>query len=193
MQRTLSRAAVGAMLILSIGAISACDDDDDDPVGPEDITTQVINSIQTDAHIMGVLHESNVGEVQAGQLAAQRATDAEVKAFAAMMVTDHSTLDVTGTALATQLGITPAVPNTLLPSQQDRELSQLSLVTGTTFDKNYIAQQVVAHTRTLAIVDAALGEAQQAALRTMLQSDVRVRVAAHLAKAQQIAARIGNP
>jgi putative membrane protein len=192
MQQSLSRAAVGAMLILSIGAINACSDDDD-PVSPSDVTTQVINSIQNDSHIMGVLHESNVGEVQAGQLAVQRASDAEVKAFAAMMVADHTTLDVTGTALATQLGITPAVPNTVLPSQQDREMSQLSLVTGNSFDKNYIAQQVVAHTRTLAIVDAAIPEAQQAALRTLLQSQVRVRVAAHLAQAQQIASRIGNP
>jgi putative membrane protein len=193
MQRALSRAAVGAMLILSVGAISACSDDDDDPVSPQEVTTQVINSIQSDAHIMGVLHESNLGEIDAGGLAVQRASDAEVKAFAAMMVADHTTLDATGTALATQLGVTPAVPNDVLPDQQDREMSQLSLVTGNTFDKNYIAQQVTAHTRTLAIVDASIAEAQQAALRTLLQSQVRVRVAAHLAQAQQIATRIGNP
>jgi predicted outer membrane protein len=87
----------------------------------------------------------------------------------------------------------PTAPNTLLQSQQDREISQLLLVTGTSFDKNYIAQQLVAHTRTLAIVDASIAQAQQAALRTLLQSEIRVRVAAHLARAQQIAARIGNP
>jgi predicted outer membrane protein len=66
-------------------------------------------------------------------------------------------------------------------------------VTGTSFDKNYIAQQVVGHTRTLAIVDAAIPEAQQAAVRTLLQSEVRARVAAHLAQARQLAARIGSP
>jgi putative membrane protein len=192
MQPAVSR-AVGAVLILSAAAIGACSDDDDDPVGPQDVTTQIINSIQNDSHIMGVLHEANGGEIQAGQFAGQRATDPEIKAFAGMMVADHTTLDITGAALATRLGMMPTAPNTLLQSQQDREMSDLLLVSGTSFDKNYIAQQVVAHTRTLAIVDAAIPRAQQAELRTLLQSEIRVRVAAHLARAQQIAARIGNP
>lgn len=192
MQRALS-CAVGTTLILSVAAIGACSDDDDDPAGPQDVTTQIINSIQNDSHIMGVLHEANGGEIQAGQFAGQRATDAEVRAFAGMMVVDHTTLDITGAALATRLGMMATPPNTLLQSQQDREMSQLLLATGTSFDKNYMAQQVVAHTRTLAIVDAAIPEAQQAAVRTLLQSEVRARVAAHLAQAQQIAARIGPP
>jgi putative membrane protein len=193
MQRVLTRAAVGAMLILSTTAISACSDDDEDPVSPQQVTTEVVNSIQTDAHIMGALHESNLGEIEAAQAAVQRATDTEVKAFAGMMVTDHTTLDAQGTALATQVGVAPALPTTTLSDQQDREMTQLSLVTGTTFDRNYIAQQVSAHTRTLAIVDAAITKAQQAALKTLLQSTVRPKVAAHLAMAQGIAARIGNP
>ena len=191
MQRALSR-AVGATLILSVAAIGACSDDDD-PASPQDVTAQVINSIQNDSHIMGVLHDANGGEIQAGQFAGQRATDAEVKAFAGMMVVDHTTLDITGAALATRLGMMPTAPNTLLQSQQDREMSQLLLATGTSFDKSYIAQQVVAHTRTLAIVDAAIPEAQQAAVRTLLQSEVRTRVAAHLAQAQRLAARVGSP
>jgi predicted outer membrane protein len=192
MQLPLSR-AVGATLILSVAAIGACSDNDDDLVGPQEITSQVINSIQNDSHIMGLLHETNGGEIQVAQLAAQRATDAEVKAFSGMMVADHTTLDITGAALATRLGIMPTAPNTLLLSQQDREMSQLSLVTGTSFDRNYIAQQIVAHTRTLAIVDASIPKTSQPAIRTLLQEEVRVRVAAHLAKAQAIAARIGSP
>ena len=191
MQRALS-CGVGAMLLLSVAAIGACSDDDD-PAGPQDVTTQVIKSIQNDSHIMGVLHDANGGEIQAGQFAGQRGTDAEVKAFGGMMVVDHTTLDITGAALATRLGLMPTAPNTLLQSQQDREMSQLLQATGTSFDKSYIAQQVVAHTRTLAIVDAAIAEARQAEVRTLLQSEVRVRVAAHLARAQQLAARIGTP
>jgi len=192
MIRVLTRAAAGAMLILSATAIAACSDDDD-PTGPEDVTEQVVNSIQSDAHIMGVMHESNLGEIEAGQLAVQRASDAEVKTFATTMITQHTQLDAQGTALATQLGIPPALPDNTLPAEQDREAVQLSAVTGTTFDRTYIAQQVTAHTRTLALVDASIAEAQQAALRTMLQSTVRPMVAAHLATAQQIRTRIGSP
>ena len=192
MTRILTRAAAGAVLILSATAIVACSDDDD-PTAPEDVTEQVVNSIQSDAHIMGVMHEANLGEIEAGQLAVQRASDAEVKTFATTMIAQHTQMDAQGTVLAMQSGITPALPDNALPTQQDREARQLSAVTGTTFDRTYIAQQITAHTRTLALVDASIAEAQLAALRTMLQTTVRPMVAAHLATAQQIRTRIGNP
>ncbi|HUQ84365.1 MAG TPA: DUF4142 domain-containing protein [Gemmatimonadaceae bacterium] len=193
MQRALSRAAVGAMLILSTVTLGACSNDDDDPVSPTDITQDLISSIQTDAHIMGALHESNVGEIDAGKLAQTAANDAEVKSFATMMVNEHTTLDAQGTSLARQLGVTPALPNNLLPDRQDDELAQLSLTTGTTFDRNYIAQQIMAHTRTLALVDASITKAQNATLKLALQNDVRPHIVQHLQTAQTIKNRIGSP
>ena len=39
---------------------------------------------------------------------------------------------------------------------------------GTAFDRAYVAQQVAAHRRTLALVDTSIARAQNAALRTML-------------------------
>jgi putative membrane protein len=60
------------------------------------------------------------------------------------------------------------------------------------FDRAYVAQQVAAHARTLALVDAAVQRAQQAELRTMLESQVRPSVAAHLQTAQQLQQRLGT-
>ena len=192
MKQTLSRVTAGAMLLLSVAAFGACDDDDD-PVGPRDITQDLVNSIQTDAHVMGLLHQSNLGEIDAGELARDNANDTEVKSFATMMVNQHTTLDAQSNALAAQLGITPSAPTDQLEDRQDEEVSQLALTTGTTFDRNYIAKQVVAHTRTLALVDAGIAKVQNATLKISLQTTVRPTVAEHLQMAQAIQVRLGTP
>jgi putative membrane protein len=192
MQRALSRAAAGATLILSAATLTACSDDDD-PVGPDNITQQVINSIQTDGHIMGALHESNLGEINAGELAQATASDAEVKAFATEMVNVHTTADAQGTTVAAQLGITPTLPNDLLSDRQHEELAQLARTTGTTFDRTYIAQQIMTHLRTIALVDASITKAHDPTLKLALQHDVRPRLVEHLRAAQMIRNRIGAP
>src|SRR4051794_38443175 len=91
-----------AAAALVAATMFACSDDDNDngTTGPNaDITA----SIQTDPHIMAAMHESNLGEIAAGQLALQKASNASVKSFAQMMITDHTTMDQQGNALAAQL------------------------------------------------------------------------------------------
>jgi putative membrane protein len=161
---------------------------------PDEQARTVTASIRSDADIMGVLHQSNLGEINAGTLAAQRASDAEVRTFASMMVTDHTSLDRQGTAAAQGWGVAPTMPDNPLPGIQQTEMSTLNRVSnGTNFDRTYMASQVIDHQRTLRIVDAAIGSAQRPELRTMLQNQVRPPVAAHLARAQAIQGRIGMP
>jgi predicted outer membrane protein len=229
--------------------------------GPE--AAAIVSSLQSDANAMALLHESNLGEIQAGQRAVREAGDSAVRAFATMMITEHTALDTQGMQLGQRLGITPALPDSTLPQLQQRELQALPSggagagagststspaggamtgaspstppggtsptgspmpdstratggTAGTTgamaghgghnmgaagmamggapnaFDRAYIAQQVVAHARTLQLVDAAIQRGQQAELKTMLETQVRPRVQAHLEQAQQIQQRIGG-
>ena len=157
-------------------------------------STRVSATVRSDAHILGVLHTSNLGEIAAGMQAQQRATDTAVKAFAMSMVTEHSTMDQQGSALGQQIGAPPALPDSTLPRLQQTEMDALRAAgSGAAFDQLYIAQQVVAHQRTLSLVDASIGTAQRPELKTALQSQVRPAVAGHLAQAQQIQSRIGQP
>ncbi len=166
-------------------------------------TSALVTSLQTDAHALALLHEANVGEIEVSRRAQTQARDSAVRAYATTMVTEHGALDQQATALAQQAGITPALPDSQLPRLQSSELTALPTPTaaepaGTpptgdaAFDKAYIDGQVAAHTRTLAIVDAAIGKAQDATLRTMLQDRVRPTVAAHLAAARQLQQRLGT-
>ncbi|HET7458725.1 MAG TPA: DUF4142 domain-containing protein [Gemmatimonadaceae bacterium] len=150
-------------------------------------------SLKSDANIVASLHESNLGEINAGQLAQQRAQSSAVKSFAQQMVTDHTTLDTRGSALAASARITPALPDSTLPKSNAQDLSTLQGATaGTAFDRAYVGQQVAAHQRTLALVEASIGLARNAALKQMLQSEVRPRVAAHLQMAQDLQRTVGT-
>ena len=224
----------------------------------------IIASLQTDAHAMALLHESNLGEIAAGQRAIREARDSSVRAFAQMMISEHTALDSQATALGQRLNVTPALPDSALPQLQQGELQALPTGTGAAgatgtppsgttgmpstsgtpsttgvpsttgtpsttgvpsttgtpstmppgtsgtdstmrstmgamgagggnaFDRAYIAQQVTAHARTLALVDAAIERGSQAELKTALQTQVRPSVAQHLQMAQQLQQRLGS-
>ena len=91
---------------------------------------------------------SDMFEIAAAQVAQKRASDAKVKAFAAMMVKDHtkSTADLkkaiadSGQALA---------PPAALPADLQGKLDDLNKADTKDFDKNYMDDQVDAHQNAL--------------------------------------------
>lgn len=85
----------------------------------------LLASMHGDAHAMGLLHRSNLAEIDAATLAERRAHDADVKAFAAQMARDHADLDRQGTALAARLNLVPTLPDSTLPNMAAEELHML--------------------------------------------------------------------
>jgi len=188
------RALAGRVVLVAATAAFACKEAaNDTPTAPQDLAGTVVASVHYDTQIMGIVHEANVGEIVTGQIAAQRATDALVKAFATTMVTEHTTLDTEGGLLAVQLGLAPELPDAALPSRQSAEASQLSGLSGAAFDRAFIAQQVTAHERTLAIIDGFVAKATRAPLRSLLETQVRPHIVQHLTMVQQLRTRIGAP
>jgi putative membrane protein len=86
-------------------------------------------------------------EVQLGQLAAQKATDPEVKNFGQRMVDDHSKANDQLKQLATQKGVT--VASSLPPSKQ-KDVDKLSKLSGAAFDKAYVGMMVEDHKKDVA-------------------------------------------
>ena len=105
-------------------------------MSPSAQSAQIGTSVRSDANVLALLHASNVGEITSSVMAQARATDSAVKAFAAMMVSEHTTLDQQGNALATQIGVTPALPDSTLPQIQRNESDSLRGATaGADFDR----------------------------------------------------------
>jgi len=189
MHNRLRRSAVRAALAVAVIAVSACKEGDDG-TSPEDVTNGIVKSVRSDADILGLLHEANRAEIAAGQLAVQRSSNVDVKSFGTNMISEHTALDAKVDEVAAQLKITPTVPNDDLARQQNAEIADVSGLGAANFGFHYMAMQVTAHERTLALVDAFIAKAQQAVLRTSLQNDVRPHIVVHLAAAQQLKGRM---
>ncbi len=98
------------------------------------------------SHDQKFIKEAAMGglyEVQAGQLAAQKATSADVKQMAQHIVTDHTKANDQLKSLAQSKGVTD-LP-TQLDSKHQRKLDQLSKLSGAEFDKAYSKMMVSDH------------------------------------------------
>jgi putative membrane protein len=74
-------------------------------------------------------------EVELGKLAERKGSSSDVKEFGAHMVKDHTRLNTELGSVAKSIGLT--VPADLSADQQ-REYTNLSKLSGKTFDKQYI-------------------------------------------------------
>jgi putative membrane protein len=86
--------------------------------------------------------QGGLAEVQLGQLAAQKATDPQVKQFAQRMVEDHSKANDKLKQVASSKNVT--LPGDL-PSDAKREEDKLNKLSGAQFDKEYMNHMLSDH------------------------------------------------
>jgi len=86
-------------------------------------------------------------EVELGKLAAQKATDADVKSFGQKMVDDHSKANDQLQQLATQKGVTLPTGGS---TQQKNDMARLGKLSGAAFDKAYVSLMVKDHKKDVA-------------------------------------------
>src|SRR4051794_15386190 len=79
-----------------------------DALAAEATAGSASKSSLSDDQILHVLHTANAGEIEQGKLAQQRAKNARVKSFAAMMVKDHSDADKKGNEVAKKAKASPS-------------------------------------------------------------------------------------
>jgi putative membrane protein len=97
---------------------------------------------------------ANQAEVQLGNLAAERAANADVKAYGQMMVKDHTAADAELKRIATNMKLTPT--QTLDQKHQDL-IAQLSKLRGQEFDRAYIDAMVNGHQEVVNMLRARAG------------------------------------
>lgn len=94
---------------------------------------------------------SDTYEIESSKLAETKAQDAKVKAFAAMLVKDHTQSTADLKAAAGQAA-PPITPNPALTAEQQANIEALNAATEADFDRLYLAQQVPAHEKALALL-----------------------------------------
>lgn len=125
----------------------------------------------------------DVFEIVTSQMALTHSANPALRAYAAMLIADHTGVSNSALTTATAAGVM-APPPELSPMQKDM-VSQLIAATPATFDRVYLTQQVAAHQQALALMQGFAASGDVPALRS-LASSTAPTVQAHLAQAQQM-------
>jgi putative membrane protein len=142
----------------------------------------------SDAEIFGILAAANTGEIQAAEIAAQKATHPEIKGFAQQMQTEHTTMNKESTALAGKLGLKSkeSATSKMLTKKSQADLKKLRELKGAEFEEEYIGDQVLMHKLVLETIENVLiKSADNPELKTLL-TQAQGKVAAHLDHARQL-------
>lgn len=147
----------------------------------------------TDAGIVAYTDAANSGEIEAGQLAERKATNATVKAFGRQMVTDHRAMMSEGKSLATKLKLsadtTAGAASDLRNHARDEMKDLTDKKAGADWDKDYIDKAVDDHKAVLDKLQDAAKNTTNSELRTALEK-ATAKVQEHLTKAQDIQAKL---
>lgn len=148
----------------------------------------------TDAQIAAIVVAANQVDIDAGKLASERASTAEVKRFGALMVTDHTGVNKAAVELVTKLKVAPQDNPTSqsLEAGGAKNVAHLRTLSGAAFDKAYVDQEVAYHAAVLDAVDTVLiPNAANPELKALLVK-VRPAFVAHLEHAKRLQASLAG-
>lgn len=108
---------------------------------------------------------SDMYEIEAGRIASEKAKSPQVKAFAQMMVKDHT---ATSTKLKTTLAGAEirATPPTALDARRQGMIDNLKSASSENFDKVYLDQQTAAHQEALTLMQSYADDGDNQQLKT---------------------------
>ena len=145
-----------------------------------------------DAQIAAIVVAANQVDIDAGKLAESKSANKEVKAFAKRMVTDHTGVNKSATALVTKLKVKPEANPTSKSLTKDGQdsLKRLKALKGSAFDKAYVDNEVTYHQTVIDAIDKTLiPSAQNEELKALLVK-VRPAFVDHLEHAKHLQASL---
>ena len=127
----ISRTRLTSVVVIgAFGLLAACSpraDETPDTLAttpPATATTPTVTDAWTDSNVLDVLTVANQGEIDYSQIAAEKASNASVKAYAQKMVKEHGAMLEAVQGIAARLTLTPAPndkANDLKEENQDRK------------------------------------------------------------------------
>ena len=127
--------------------------------------------------------EGGTREVEAGKLASEKASNAEVRAFAKLMVDDHTKSNAELIALVSMQAPTPAQT----PAADDT----LSGLSGAAFDRTYMGKMVTDHQTTVELFEAEARDGRDDAVRRWAAQKLPT-IRGHLEKARALQTKLGQ-
>lgn len=125
----------------------------------------------------------DVFEISTSTMIVQKSQNPQVRAFASMLIADHTMLSDAALATAKSAGIMPPPPE-LSPGQRAM-ITELSNAAPAMMDRVFLQQQVAAHQQALALNSGYAGSGDSPALRQAAAAAVP-KIQQHLREAQQL-------
>jgi len=138
---------------------------------------------RADKNFISKAAQGGLAEVQLGQLAAQKASDPQVKQFAQRMVDDHSKANDKLKQVASSKNVT--LP-TDLPSDAKREEDKLNKLSGAQFDREYMNHMLSDHKKDVSLFRSQAKSGKDSEVK-QFASDTLPTLEQHLQMAQTIA------
>ena len=142
----------------------------------------------TDPQIAAIVVAANQVDIDAGNLALKKTKNADVKKFAQLMVTDHTSINKAAVDLVTKLKVTPEETDASkgLVSGGAENRAKLEKLDGAAFDKAYVDNEVAYHKAVIDTIDQKLiPSAKNAELKNTLVA-VKPTIEAHLKHAEMV-------
>jgi len=195
MKKISSTRLKSALALGAFGILAACSPKNDQTVDtltttpPAPAVTPVpADAAWTDANVVDVLTVANQGEVDYSQIGAEKATRADVKKYAKLMVKDHGAMLDAVKSLATKLNVTPASNDKAngLKEETTKDINDLNGKTvGKDFDNEFMEEQVDMHQETLDLLNDLDSRTTNADLKAAI-AEAKPKVQAHLDQAKAL-------
>jgi putative membrane protein len=114
-------------------------------IGSPNLMAQA-SSADTDKQFLTTASQSDYTEIKFSQLAAEKATNPRVKAYANKMITDHNKLEAEMKPYADKWGVTPVMT---LDADHQAKYDALSSMSGMDFVKTYMTDMDADHHKAL--------------------------------------------
>ncbi|MDQ3518868.1 MAG: DUF4142 domain-containing protein [Gemmatimonadota bacterium] len=192
-----------ALVVSSAALIGACARSDDVAVSDTLVgDTTVVPNMEagtvskeySDSELFGLIDLVNDGSIEVSKLAQTKATNAEVKAFARKIVTEHTALNKETAAMASKMNLTLAIPENdedIAESHVDGMKDLTDKPRGEEFDEGYIEHEIKMHKTIIDEVKDALERPNQNAETQAFLQKALTAFEAHLQAAETIEKKFG--
>jgi len=170
MNRLLLKGKIFIFMLMALSVATSCKDEDDD------------EPMLTLPSFMQQAAASDLFETTTGQMAAQKGTMPEIRAFGEMLVRDHTMSSSELMTLASQKGVTISAT---LPADKAARVTTLNAATGTTFDRQFALMQVQAHQEAIDLYEKADRDITDAEVQAFIDKTLPV-LRMHLDEAEDL-------
>ncbi len=144
---------------------------------------------EQDTQYLQALHQVNLYEIAAGELAQKKGQNTQVKDLAQRFVTDHTELDNSVKSLASQLNV--QLPNEPTADQR-AALDQLNNASGEEFDRLWVTQGLTGHLQAIQATQTEISQGTDTQVIQLAQTALPM-LQAHYDALVQLAEQLGIP